>query len=96
MLNFSNAKNQSKVIHHNINNKPWQKDGIPFGEKFWEYSKKSSSKQRIENTNHAYTSELCDKKAEHPERIAEPSCNERSGRKENLLIENKMRIILKA
>lgn len=41
------GKNKPHLIHYTLSFKPWQIDGVPYGDYFWEYAKKSPYYQDI-------------------------------------------------
>lgn len=45
---FSELSGKSpKIVHYNLDNKPWQKDGVPFGEIFFSYARECAYAKEI-------------------------------------------------
>lgn len=48
---------QPLLIHYNLDNKPWQKDGIAFGEDFWHYAARSGYLAELRDIRRGYSPE---------------------------------------
>ena len=96
MPNFSKNTKHEKLIHYNLDNKPWHKDGIPYGEFFWEYAKKSIFRNEIEKTKREYNEELCEVAREQTERLISVAYAEANDSAENRRIKKRVAAILNA
>ena len=45
------------IIHYNMFNKPWQMDGVPYGEYFWEYASKTEFYAHALSVKESFTEE---------------------------------------
>lgn len=53
-----------KLIHYNLDNKPWQRDDVTYGEVFWDYAKRSGFLQEILDVRTGFTQARIDRAAE--------------------------------
>lgn len=52
------GKKKPNLVHYNLSFKPWHKDGIPYGELFWQYAEKSPYHKDIIKMKNEYTEAL--------------------------------------
>ena len=61
MPGFTSPDCERKLIHYNLDSKPWHKDGLEFGDLFWKYAEYTPYAERIKEIRLAFKDE---KKAE--------------------------------
>lgn len=54
MPGFSDGTGEVKLVHYNLDSKPWHKDGIEFSNVFWEYSDRSAFAHEIREIRKNY------------------------------------------
>ena len=57
MPGFSDCEGKKKLIHFNLDSKPWHKDGVEFADVFWEYADLSCFGEEIREIRKKYTEE---------------------------------------
>ena len=58
MPNFERQDGPAKLVHYNLDSKPWHKDGLPFADLFWSYADRSPYAEQIRSIRASYTEEL--------------------------------------
>lgn len=54
MPGFSSCENKEKLIHFNLDSKPWHKDGVEFSDIFWKYANASCFSEEINLIHKTY------------------------------------------
>ncbi len=57
MPGFACTKAPARLIHFNLDCKPWHKDGVPYADLFWKYALRSPFAQRIQSMRAAFSEE---------------------------------------
>ncbi len=57
MPGFTSPECERKLIHYNLDSKPWHKDGLEFGDIFWKYVEYTPYAERIRDIRRAFKDE---------------------------------------
>ena len=57
MPGFTSPTTERKLIHYNLDSKPWRKDGVEFGELFWKYAEYTPYAERIREIRQSFKEE---------------------------------------
>lgn len=55
MPGFCREKTEPKLIHYNLDSKPWHKEGVEFADKFWKYADESNYGIEIREIRESYS-----------------------------------------
>lgn len=58
MPGYTEPDCESKLIHYNLDSKPWHKDGLEFGDIFWKYADATPYAERIREIRRAFKDEI--------------------------------------
>ena len=88
MPQFNLGKSEVKLVHYNLDNKPWHKDGVEFSELFWQYSDKTGFKDEIREIKRNYREE--DSSEKQTQALIELAESQASNDRENLMIRKRI------
>lgn len=66
---FRYAEEEPYLVHFNLDNKPWQKDGVPYGEEFWACADATPYADVLHAKREAYSEEDVRRAAEQTENL---------------------------
>ncbi len=93
MPGFYTSKRLAKLIHYNLDFKPWHREGIEFSEIFWNYSDKSCFASEIREIKNSYVESQ--KRANETQRLIALADEQASDKKENQKIKKMIESIWK-
>ena len=84
-----------KIVHYNLDNKPWQKDGVPFGDIFFSYANECAYAKEISKAAANKDPERTKKSIEETKELVRLSLSEALDREENERIKNEINLCKK-
>lgn len=86
----------AKLIHYNLDNKPWRKDGVQFGELFWSYAEKTAYLSDIQRVYELSTPEMREAADKATENIFDEAHSQGLDEIENEIIKGRISRIVPA
>ncbi|MFA7192572.1 MAG: glycosyltransferase family 8 protein [Bacilli bacterium] len=81
------------LVHFNLSFKPWQIDGVPYEEMFWESAKKSPYYQDILKIKANYSPELQKKSAKETEELIKRALEESLELEKNFMVDSEIKSV---
>lgn len=92
---FKPAESEPMLVHFNLDSKPWQKDGILYGDEFWAYADRSAYGEELRARKSSYCEEDVRRAAEQTEKLIETAVRESEEEAENRRIAQRIARVLK-
>lgn len=83
---FAERESAPSLVHFNLDNKPWQKDGIPYAADFWAYAQKTSYYDLLREKRDTYSEIDVLKAAQATEKLVMTAVEESEAVNENARI----------
>lgn len=85
---------ETKLVHFNLDNKPWHKDGVPYGGLFWHYADRCAYADDVRAVRRAYSEQQRIKSASETQNLLVLAREQATDRVENARIHRKIRHLL--
>ena len=85
---------ETKLIHFNLDNKPWHKDGVPYGGLFWQYADRCAYADDVHAVRRAYSEQQRKKSASETQNLLVLAREQAADSAENARIHRKIRTLL--
>ena len=86
--------NAPKLIHYNLDFKPWHRDDVAFGDVFWDYAERSGYLEEIRKVREGYTEWHIARSAEETTHLIAMGKKQARKRTANMLIRWKIRRVV--
>jgi len=93
-IHFKDYKTeQPKLLHYNLSFKPWHIDGVPYGDIFWDYAKKSSYYKEIKEIKANYSTDLQKFSDDETVNLMKNAAGQAANKKGNKIIQDSIKTI---
>ncbi len=87
MPNYERTDAEVKLVHYNLDSKPWQKDELPFADLFWSYADRSPYAKQIRDIRASYSAERIRAKAAQTQGLLHNAIAQGEDKRENARID---------